>query len=511
MTNKRGSGGERIDMSVNFVTDRPLPSSADTERHVIGAIQLDNDMMDVARDIIGHEDFYNPLNRKMFRAMEALHDEGQLIDPIHIAEKIKATEGVHPDSLGGVATITQMTMGLSHFDRKTMTKHCQIVKKKSLARTTIKLCAQITAECLDEEEEIGNVLESAETRILAVVNDLNRGGQTGREGFYDLSEITPQMQAQFEAYNRGETNGVSTGMKEVDDKLDGGGLQKQGVYLVAASEKAGKTSLALDWTYNVSMVQGHRSLVSTGEMNRVTLAKRIYSAHTGIPFFMFRPGFSDSREYKAYSQAISGLKDFGKIPIKIAEDLTTMGKIERHFRRAVEQGHKPNQIPVELAVIDYLQLVELDGIENNGNRADVVSKISRRIKKLAASLDIPIVVMSSLNRLGLTEGQRPDTFNLRESQQLAFDAEAVFFLHNPAYVPGKPYTPQEVTSIDLIIARQRNGPTGDIPLRFIGPYMQFMTETQYASHIGDTSKDTTVPQSTGQKIKSEEDLSSLWD
>jgi len=489
-----------------FLLDKPLPSSPDAERQVLGAVLLDNNTMDVAQGILKPEDFYSPLNKAVFDIMQELRRELMPISPLHIYEKIKG-RGLND----GMHRITDLTYGMPHYDTKSMATVCRIVKNKSVARSLIKACAKITSDCLADDDDVTVVLEQAECIVLAIVNDLHTNSGSAPIGFSSLSELGPGMQAQFEAYNRGETNGVSTGMKEVDEKLDGGGLQKQGVYLVAASEKAGKTSLALDWGYDVSMVQGHTTLISTGEMNKTTLAKRIYSAHTGIPFFMFRPGFSDSKEYKAYTNAISGLKDFGKIPIRIADKLRTMSQIRRHFLREIEKGLKTGGVPVELGIIDYLQLIELDGADNNKNRAEVVSRISREIKLLASEADIPLIVMSSLNRVGLTEGQRPDTMNLRESQQLAFDAEAVFFLHNPAYVPGKAYTPQEVTPIDLILARQRNGPTGDIALRFIGPYMQFMTDTQYARHLGDTNTDNPVPKSTGQVIQEKEDLSSLWE
>lgn len=481
--------------------DRPLPSSPDSERVMLGSIIIDNDMIDVARTVIGFEDFYSPLNRTLFKVMTKLRDEGRVIDPIVIGAEINRIGDVA--IFGGVATITQLTYGLPHFDQQSIIEYAKEILDASLSRTLIKTCNQIISETLAGEDKIKMILEQSETRLARIVSRSVNERAGEREGFVPMLEIVPAMAEQFSKFNQGVTSGISTGMPEIDEKLDGGGLQNKATYLVAGQEKSGKTSLALDWAYDIAINQGENVLIVTAEMMKETLAKRIYSSHLGIPFHLFRPGFKGD----AYRKAMNGLEEFGKFPIKISDKLRSVPKLARHFRKEVEKGSRRGQKPVRLGVIDYLQLIELDNGKAEGD-AQAIEQLSREFKKLATELDIPIVLMSSLNRLGLSEGQRADTHNLRGSQGLAFDAEAVFIVHNPSYIPGKKYEPKAVTDIDLILARQRNGPTGDIPMKFIGQFMQFMTASQFEKYIGSTGGQTYEQQQERQQQSQE--LDDLW-
>jgi replicative DNA helicase len=286
--------------------------------------------------------------------------------------------------------------------------------------------------------------------------------------------------------------------------LDGGGLQPGGVYLCAGAEKSGKTSLALDMGYHGAVVEGCTVPIVTAEMAKANLAKRLYSAHSGIPYFKFRPGLYDSETDKVYTRAVEGLDDFAKYPIIIADKLYGVGEISRHLRRVCEKAQKIGK-PVKFAIIDYLQLLIWD-MGKASSTYERVSAISRQLKILAMELGIALIVMSSLNREGLGEGQVPDAKNLRDSGTLAFDCEALLILWNPAYVPGKLYEPKPITDMLLIVSRQRNGPSGNIPVKFIGQYMQFMTLSQYTKAFK-----TDEIQSRGQQIADEQELDTLWD
>jgi len=225
---------------------------------------------------------------------------------------------------------------------------------------------------------------------------------------------------------------------------------------------------------------------------------------------MFRPGIYDSPENPVYSRAKKGLEEFAKIPIEIADDLYGFDQIRRFLLRRVEQGRKPGQIPVGLIVIDYMQLIS-NLSEKQMTREREVSSTSRGLKQLSGELGVPLAVLSSFNRVGLTDGVEPDVYNLRDSGSIAFDAEAVILLHNPSYIPGKPYIPKAVTDYVLIGARQRNGPSFRTPLKFIGKYMQFMTESQYARAFGDISIDKEAPKSSGQMITEARTQEAMWE
>jgi replicative DNA helicase len=480
---------------VEFMTERPMPHSVEAERAYLGAIILDNSLIIEAAGQLKPDDFYVRAHYHLFRAMLAMGDAGQEINPILVGEWLRQDGSL--EQVGGIAFISELTYGLPHFSN--IAHYAKVIRDASLLRQGVKVANKMASLCLDQEDEAEVIVQSCEEMVLALVNEMWRGNNAKvREGFYTLAQLTPEFRQRIEAYHRYETKAITTGMREVDEMLDGGGLQPQGLYYVGAAPKSGKTSLALGWAYYVASVLGKTVLAISEEMHRLQLMQRLYSAHTGVPYFMFRPGFYGAE----YERALTSLADFGKLPIKVTDNLRTIPQIRRHCGREV-QGAKPGQ-EVGLIIVDYLQLVGLsDHTADWKHRAQEVGAISREVKRMGQELDVPVLAMSALNRDSSREGRRPEIYDLRESGQLEFDAEAIFFLHNPAYVPGKPYQRKDVEDIDLIIAAQRNGPTGDISLKFLSKYMQFMTERDYRS-VMETGHET------AQVKQQAEDSSPLW-
>lgn len=492
----------------NEYLDKPLPSSDEAEQVCLGSVILNNEVMERVIKFLDPHDFYSPVNRKFYEAMVELYNDGeQPIGPITISETLK-THNVQPETYGGAARITNLAMGLPSLSE--IDKYVKIVKTHSAARDAIRLCNAITRDLLAGDVDTQEVLDKAEHRILQLNNSVSVEKTGSIEGFVSVNEIVPTIREQFERYHRGETTGVPTGMKPLDDMLDGGGLQKKATYVLAGAEKTGKTSLALEWVRSITIDQGKCVPVVTLEMSKETMTKRLYSMHTGIPYYMFRPGFYDSANDNPYTRAIQGLDKFAKYPFRIADSLFTWSQIQRYCTRLVEDGHKEENPEVGAIVLDYLHLITLD-TTNSPNREREVGQISRNIKMLSSDLEVPIIALSSLNRVNMAEGQEPEPYNLRDSGSLAYDAEAIMFLHNPAYKPGKPYEPREVTDMVLIMSRQRNGPSGRIPLKFIGPYMSFMTESQFAQHFAGTVKTASMPESKGSLFDREQVTEKLWE
>lgn len=488
----------------NLFLEKPLPSNEDAEKLILTSILLDERKFDAANVSLNAEDFHGPWHRRIFAAMTTLVTEGRSISPIGILEVWKS-EGQEVS----IDTVMSITHGVPPMNsHRHFLESVKMVKDYSAARRLIFECNNIVGELLQGTEDVQSIVTRAEMNVSRITTQVASNNKV-EKAFTPLWEIVPDVRQQFEDYHLGKTNGVSTGMKEVDEKLDGGGLQAGGLYVVAAMEKAGKTSLALDWIYDISAEQGQGSLLVTGEMSKVAMAKRLYSAHSGIEYWKFRPGLYDTAVEATYTNAIVGLDDFGKIPISIADKLTTLSQIRRHTLRAVEAGHKSPDPRKKIAVllVDYLQLFGDDDTRLNDTAR--VEKVSRGLKMLATEAGIPVIVISSTNRIGYGEREILDTDNLRQSGQIGFDAEALFFLQNPAYVPGKPYTPMPVTPMNLILARQRNGPTGTIPVMFIGPYMQFMTVKDYERRKG-MSMNATIPVSAGQEIMAQKQLEANW-
>jgi Replicative DNA helicase len=471
----------RKDNWVDDEYDKPLPSNDEAERVILGAVILEPSLIEIVIKLSVVGDYHNPRHRRILEAMIGLHDQGEIIDPIKIGEQMKKM-GVDPFQIGGTATITNLIYGLPHFNEETITEYLKTLRTHSVARRVSMLCESTKRSLLSGKEDVEEVVDSAEAALLSLSTELHRETKPEQFGFVSLAEITPSLAEQFSNYEQGIRTGVRTGMDEIDDKLDGGGLQ-QGVYLVGAPEKIGKTSLVLDWAYNIATNENRTVPIATGEMAKETLVKRLYSAHAGISYYKFRP---NKLQGDIYRRAVEGLYEFAKIPIVISDRLRTMSQIRRAFIREKEKALKRG-VPMGAGVIDYMQLIELDGPEKGATER--VTRVSREVKLLSTELELPLLVISNLNRMGLSEGQEPDTFNLRDSGSLAFDAEAIFFLHNPNYHPGKPYEPKAVTDLTLILARQRNGPTGRFKMKFIGEYMQFMTEKEYRKAFGDPNED----------------------
>jgi replicative DNA helicase len=495
----------------NLLLDKPLPSSNDSEVQLLGTIILDTKYIEEAMKTLDSSDMYNPFHREVMASMVYLAQDNKTISPITINEHWK-TKG--RDQVGNVKLITDLTFGLPFIGPKEFKQLCKIVKEHSVARQMIRTFSAATEDLLYGQEPVKDILERAEAKVLGLSTDLHVEDHKIEKPFSDLIEIVPNIHKQLLDYHAGITNGVATGMKKIDEMLDGGGMQGGALYIVAAGEKAGKTSLALDWGYDIAAVQkAGRVLIVTGEMSKVTMAKRIYSSHAGIAYYRFRPGIYDMPDDPVYSKAIEGLDRFGKIPIAISDKLYNMGQIARHCRREVEHGLKSNdpKKKVVLIILDYLQLIGWD--DGKVQRTEEVEKVTRAYKLLLTELDVPGIGISSINRIGLTDGQVPDTFNLKQAGSIANDAEAIFFIHNPAYIPGKPYVPMDMTPMNLILSRQRNGPTGTIPLMFVGPYMQFMTMDAYDRRFGlrDKAKDGQMPKSAGQENMEQEDLQRRWD
>ncbi len=482
--------------------DLEFPEADSAETGCLGSVFLDNETMPDIVSIIGPEDFFNPNNRRVFSAMCKLYERSELIDPILVGEVMKKEGSL--ESYGGVARLLDLIRGVPlHLDVKDLAR---LIKKASVSRQAIRIFATGTRDILAGDLEVSEILGRIENRVLKFNNELAGESSTDPSGFVPASSLVETLRTQFENYNAGIATGVKSGMERLDNNLDGGGFQRKGVYLVAGAEKSGKTSLALDWIEDIVTVQALTALIVTLEMSKETLLKRLYAKHTGIPYYMFRPGFYDGNGDKPYSRALEGLAKFGEYPFLITDNLFDMESIERHCSRAIEQGHKAGNTEVGIIFLDYLQLIVSTARQFNSREAEV-SWVSRRIKRMAADLDVPVVVMSNMNRTNLNQdGSEPDTYNLRDSQQLAFDAEAVMFVHDPAYTPGKPYQRPEIADMLLLLSRQRNGPTDRIPLKFIGPYMQFMTEDQYAVYSGGD-----VPETKGQRLDKQKKQEDLWD
>jgi len=433
--------------------EKPLPSSTDSERVILGAILLDNQLIAQAIETLRADDFYSPLHRRIFRAMTALFERGERIDPILIGEELKKDGSI--DSIGGIAAITNLTYGLPHFSD--IFDYTKIVKDKSVVRNLIKVCNQITSEALAEEEDAAMILDHAEEMIFALADERTR------EGFSHVRPVAETVLAKIKEYAKRETHaltGLSTGFRDFDDKTSG--LQKTDLIIVAARPSMGKTALCLTLAQNAAILEQAVVAVFSLEMSKEQLVMRMLSSEARVDAHRFRTGFLTREEWGRLAESIGTLSD-AKIFIDDTPGISIL-EMRAKTRRLVSEQKK-----LDLVVVDYLQL--MSGSRRTESRQQEVSQISRELKGLAKELQVPIVALSQLSRAPEARNPpRPMMSDLRESGSIEQDADVVAFIYREDY-----YKPTEENAgiAEILIAKQRNGPTGTVKLAFLKEFTRF--------------------------------------
>ena len=433
--------------------ERPLPSSEDSERAILGAILLDNSLISQAVEQLKPEDFYSPLHRRIFGAMIGLFETSKTIDPILIGEELKKDGSI--ESIGGVSTITNLTYGLPHFSD--LTGYIDVVKDKSVMRSLIRTCNQITSEALEEEDEARVVLDHAEQMIFALAE------RRTQDGFSHVQPVAERVLAKVEEYSKRETHaltGLATGFRELDEMTSG--LQPSDLIIVAARPSMGKTALCLTMAQNAAIsekaVVGFFSL----EMSKEQLVMRMMSSEAKVDASRFRRGILSREEWERLARAIGTLSD-ARLFIDDTPGISVLEMRAKSRRLAAEQKK------LDLIVVDYLQLMGHGGRAES--RQQEVSQISRELKGLAKELNVPVIALSQLSRAPEARNPpKPMMSDLRESGSIEQDADVVAFIYREDYY--KP-TDENAGMAELLISKQRNGPTGTIKLAFLKEFTRF--------------------------------------
>ncbi len=452
------------DFSREQYLEKPLPSSAESERVILGAILLDNQLLTQAIEKLGVEDFYSPLHRRIFKAMTALFERSERIDPILIGEELKKEGAL--ESIGGISTITNLTYGLPHFSD--IFDYCKVVKDKSVVRNLIKVCNQITSEALAEEEDAKDILDHAEQMIFALADERSR------EGFSHIQPIAETVLAKVQEYAKRESHaltGLATGFRDLYEKTSG--LQKTDLIIIAARPSMGKTALCLTLAQNAAIQEKAVVAIFSLEMSKEQLVMRMLSSEAKVDAHRFRTGYLTRDEWGRLAEAIGTLSE-AKIFIDDTAGISVL-EMRAKTRRLFAEQKK-----LDLIVVDYLQL--MSGSKRTESRQQEVSQISRELKALAKELQVPVVALSQLSRAPEARNPpRPMMSDLRESGSIEQDADVVAFIYREDY-----YKPTEENAgiAELLISKQRNGPTGTVKLAFLKEF------TRFENYYGDyTSKD----------------------
>src|SRR5688572_18615538 len=438
------------------VAERTLPHNLEAERSVLGAILLHNDAFNLAAEVIDASDFFRDAHRRIFDKMVRLAERGDAIDLVTLKEELGRASEL--EEVGGPAYIAALVDGVP---RSANVEHyARIIKEKATLRNLIFSANKILSTAYDGDEDADVILDQAEHAIFAIADD------KVRDGFVSLRDLAQSSLDTIEKlHSRKElVTGVPTGFTDLDEMTSG--LQPSDLIIVAARPSMGKTSLVL----NIAQHVGTKTDMSVGvfslEMSKEQLFLRMLTAEARIDAHRLRRGYLGERDWGRLSEAIGTLSE-ARIFI---DDTPSIGVLEMRAkcrRLAAEHG-------LHLVIIDYIQLMQ--GRGRFENRALELASISRSLKGLAKELSVPIVVLSQLSRAPEARSDhRPQLSDLRESGALEQDADVVVFIYRDDVYADKNASPAADSAgvAELIIVKQRNGPTGVVKLAFIREFTRF--------------------------------------
>jgi replicative DNA helicase len=432
------------------VADRSLPHSVETERSILGAVLLDNTTLHQALEVLNRDDFYLDAHRRIFEKMTVLFEKDRPIDPITLREELERSGEL--EQIGGVSYIASLLDGTPYL--RNIEHYAKIVRDKSLLRRLIIASNHIISECFEQEDESDLILDKAERAILDIADDRTKAG------FVTVAEVAKrQLELVEQMAGRPQTiTGLPTGFINFDQMTSG--LQSSDLIIVAARPSVGKTSLVLSIAQNAAQA-GYTIGISSLEMSKEQLVIRLLCSQAKISMHRFRGGFLSREEWGRLAEGLRRLAEC-KIFIDDTPGITTLELRAKARRLKHERG-------LDLLIVDYLQLMSTRGRAES--RQQEVSQISRDLKALAKDLNAPVIAVSQLSRAPEARtDHRPQLSDLRESGSLEQDSDVVAFLFREELYNS---TPENEGKAELIVAKQRNGPTGTIELAFLREFTRF--------------------------------------
>jgi len=431
--------------------DRLPPQSRDAERSVLGSMLRDNGVIGDVVQIVREENFYLDAHQKIFKAITSLYDRGSPVDAVMLAELLREQKQI--EDIGGYGYLGELwdaapTAANAEY-------YARIVRDKALVRHLIHASTEILRDSYDQAMPADELLEMAERKVL----DIAEMGITG--------QTTTLEQAVNEAYDRLDArhgqdhlaiSGLPTGYVDLDEKT--AGFQNSELVIVAARPSVGKTAFALNVVRHLVVEDNKPIFFVSLEQSRIELAERLLCCQARVDSHKLRKGHLSSEEMDRMIEAAEFLRR-AKLFIDDTPALNML-RIAANARR-LKLRHQ-----IRAVFVDYLQLIEPDN--RRDSRQEQVAAISRRLKHLARELKIPVVALAQVNRSSEDrQDHKPRLADLRESGGIEQDADTVMLLHRPEmYEPG-----QHEGTVEVMIAKQRNGPTGEITLTYLKQFMRF--------------------------------------
>jgi replicative DNA helicase len=430
------------------------PHDLEAEQAVLASMLFDREAIAAANEVVGGMDFYSPANQALYETMVALFSQGIPVDVVTLNDKL-AEKGLL-EQIGGRDTVIRLASNF--YTSANIRQHAQIVAEKSILRQLIKASGQILASGYDARESLATLLEHAEKSIFAISQRNNN------RDFSPMGQVMMDTLARLEDLyqTQGSVTGVPTGFVDIDRKL--AGMQPSDLILVGSRPSMGKTAFLLSIAQNASVKNGVPTAVFSLEMSASQLGNRMLSAEAMVDSQRLRTGQLEGDDWDKISEAIPKLSG---APLYIDDtpgiSITEMRAKCRRLKTEKNLG---------LVMVDYLQLMSSVAGSRPESRQLEISEISRSLKAMAKELNVPVVVAAQLSRaVEARKDHRPMLSDLRESGAIEQDADVVAFLYRDEY-----YNPETLKKnhAEIIIAKQRNGPTGTVELTYLGAYTKFI-------------------------------------
>jgi replicative DNA helicase len=427
------------------------PQAVDLEEAVLGAVMLEKDAVLSVIDILKPESFYKDVHQKIYKAIIDLSTKEKAIDILTVTEELRRSKTL--EEVGGPLYITQLTSKVASAAH--LEFHARIIQQKFIQRELIRVSTDIQKKAYDESMDVDDLLDQAESNLFDIAE-----GNIKRETAKLNVLITEAIHQIEEAAKREDhLSGIPSGFTKLDRLTSG--WQKSDLVIIAARPSMGKTAFVLSMARNIAVEHKRPVAFFSLEMASVQLVNRLIVSETELPSDRIRNGRLEEYEWKQLDYKIKSLVE---APIYI-DDTPAISIFELRAKcRRLKVQHQ-----IELVVVDYLQLMTGTG-DSKGSREQEVSTISRALKSMAKELNVPVIALSQLNRsVELRSGnKRPQLSDLRESGAIEQDADLVIFIHRPEKYDI--YEDEQGNSLvgiaDLILSKHRNGPIGDVQLRF---------------------------------------------
>ncbi|NBI29206.1 replicative DNA helicase [Chengkuizengella marina] len=439
-------------MSGETFFDRIPPQNIEAEQAVLGAILLDSEALIAALEIIKEDDFYKTSHQRIFETIISLGEDQEPIDLVTVTARLQDQQWL--EDVGGVSYLSELANAVP--TSANIDYYARIIEEKSILRKLIRTATQIVSNGYTSSEDISNLLGEAEQKILEISN------RRQNNGFVAIKDVLMDVfeQVEFLYNHKGGISGVPSGFTDLDKMTTG--FKPNDLIIVAARPSVGKTAFALNIAQNVGVRAKETVAIFSLEMSASQLVQRIICAESNVDAGRLRTGALEEEDWEKMTMAIGALSE-ANIFIDDSPGLTVSEIRSKCRKLKQEQG-------LGIILIDYLQLIH--GRGNRDNRQQEVSEISRNLKALARELEVPVIALSQLSR-GVEQRQdkRPMMSDLRESGSIEQDADIVAFLYRDDYYNQES---EKKNIIEIIIAKQRNGPVGTVELVFLKNYNKFV-------------------------------------